>query len=371
LLLRRPSARAKLVNRMDANAESPNLDFLRSAAVLFVVAFHVLLVFEQNHYLNKNSLGGFHSIGSWGVLIFFVHTSLVLMFSLERRGNRTTGESSYWSFLTRRVFRIYPLSIFVVACVAACHFPVGDIVAGRFVPAGLHWPGILANLLLVQNLTRTPSAIVPLWSLPYEMQMYLFLPALYLFARRARGIGPIFVLWAVAAVAAIPAEHLDRLGFPNLVEFAPFFLSGVVAYRLSGVRRLLLPAWMWPVTLAAITVFFLRHPSATRSWLCSLLLGVSIPQFQEISAPLVKSMARIIARYSYGIYLTHFACIWLAFQVCAHQPLWFRIVVFLVTSSSVSVVLYHALEEPMIRTGTRLAARFRMAGFPAARQEAA
>ena len=350
---------------MDASRESPNLDFLRSAAVLFVVFFHVLMVLEQNHVVEKNNIGGLHAIGSWGVMIFFVHTCLVLMISLERQHHRFPGEPAYFSFLVRRIFRVYPLSMFVVACVVICRIPVGDIIAGHFVPVAVTGSGVLDNLLLVQNLTRTPPVIVPLWTLPYEMQMYLFLPALYLFVRRKPGILWIAVLWLITFVAAIPAHHLDRLGFPNLVEFAPYFLSGVVAFRLTKMPRLYLPAWLWPVAMAGTTALFLSNPNPIRGWISSLLVAIIIPQFKEISATAARNVFKIVARYSYGIYLAHFVCIWVALQVCAPMPVWFQISVLFTTLTALPFVLYHLIEEPMIAVGARLAAGRSLAGLPA------
>src|SRR6266700_312428 len=60
--------------------ESANLDLLRSAAVLLVFGVHYYDI--RNGGLEKWSLP-WH-LGQLGVLIFFVHTALVLMWSLER-----------------------------------------------------------------------------------------------------------------------------------------------------------------------------------------------------------------------------------------------------------------------------------------------
>src|SRR5579864_4746600 len=64
----------------ELGTDSPNLDLLRATAVFCVVLSHVA-VFEGRAYLGPLNLQG---LGIFGVLIFFVHTCLVLMLSLER-----------------------------------------------------------------------------------------------------------------------------------------------------------------------------------------------------------------------------------------------------------------------------------------------
>ena len=92
------------ISYMRLRKESPNLDLLRSVAVLAVLADHVAATrgIAQKHIF-------LWDLGSWGVLLFFVHTSFVLMMSLERL--QFAGQQLYATFYIRRFFRIYPLSI--------------------------------------------------------------------------------------------------------------------------------------------------------------------------------------------------------------------------------------------------------------------
>ena len=81
------------------------MDLLRSVAVLVVFFTHY---FDLQYGFGATWTLLWH-LGQLGVLIFFVHTSLVLMWSLERsslqRGKLVAP------FFLRRAFRIYPLSI--------------------------------------------------------------------------------------------------------------------------------------------------------------------------------------------------------------------------------------------------------------------
>ncbi len=150
--------------------DSPNLDLLRALAVGMVVLSHLLLVlgdgFEPPGY-------DIHAMGHAGVAIFFVHTTLVLMASLQRHGPAAVP------FFIRRFMRIYPLSVAVVV-----FFGLLKLISG----VSINWAEFMSNLLLIQNLTGHAAVPGPLWSLPYELQMYALLPALYAITTTQRAL---------------------------------------------------------------------------------------------------------------------------------------------------------------------------------------
>src|SRR2546428_4029591 len=118
--------------------------------------------------------------------------------------------------MTRRVFRVYPLSISVVLAV----FLLGLPVAGppwAMHPLHLTAQGLLANVLLLQNVTMSGSVVIPLWSLPYEIQMYLVLPAIFLLVRRFPSWR-----WVMALLAVSAGEALSLFSPP------PFFFIGLL-----------------------------------------------------------------------------------------------------------------------------------------------
>jgi len=92
----------------------PNLDFVRSIAVVSVVVEHTLLA------LGITQVGPFPIpyLGVLGVMVFFVLTSLVLMWSLERKPHTL-------DFYIRRWFRIFPLAIAVIVITLLTHAQVG------------------------------------------------------------------------------------------------------------------------------------------------------------------------------------------------------------------------------------------------------
>lgn len=346
---------------------SAKLDLLRSLAVLLVVGFHLAKFFNW-----RMSAVRVTDFGLLGVMFFFVHTTLVLLFSLERQ-KAEAGGPLFFPFIARRCFRIYPLAILVVTFVYVFRIP-SDLQFGSFHLLRQTPANFLANVLLLQNVTRQAANPGVLWSLPLELQMYLVLPALFGFSLRIRSWWPALALWcAVVALwlaagtfaADLPLRETGiRSPWEALLKFTrfvPCFLPGVVAYKLWR-RPGFLPAATWPVFLGICCAAFLwisgRQPVQTGWFLC-LAIGLGVGMFREMPANWLARMAKRIARYSYGIYLLHYFAIWTVFVVCRTLNVSIQIAVFAGVLVCLSAALYHAVEAPMIKAGIRLSRQFR------------
>lgn len=323
-------------------ANSANLDLLRTIAVSFVVIFHILLVFQTTPY-------GLMSLGYWGVLMFFVHTSVVLAASVDRLSTKPSARI-YAIFLARRCFRILPLSILIVLVIATSRIPVAHLRDGTFLGIPVDSKTIISNLLLIQNLVGKDSLEAPLWTLPYEMEMYLLLPMLFWLSLRIKNSIAIVGAWLFIAFLMLFLRHTGW-DFP---AFVPCFLAGIVAYRLARDAKIILPYWGWPVLLGVLTIAFIIFPKHKMNWLCCLILGLAIPYFTEMPDGVLKRTCHIVSRYSYGIYLVHFMSLWLAFSYLRSRPEWERWLIFFAATASASFILYHAIEAPLIAFGKRI-----------------
>jgi peptidoglycan/LPS O-acetylase OafA/YrhL len=343
-----------------AFAESANLDFLRSLAVLLVFGSHF---FDIQYGLGARLSFLWH-LGQLGVLIFFVHTSLVLMWSLER--SRLQGGQIFAQFYVRRALRIYPLSI-VCVLFAYCF------------DAGWAPKNLLQNLTLTQysflgnaSGPHVPPTITPLWSLPLEIEMYVVLPVLFLIFRN-RSVKILAATWGASVVLACAQARFGE-GFA-ILRYVPCFLGGVIAWRLIlGRDRQILPGWLWLFAIAMVSLIWMV---STEKYLplsiagFGLCLGLAIPLFRELWWNKLRLGSKIIARYSYGIYLTHFPImVYLAsshdpehppFKIIPPMPLirhYARPIDALLVvglTAFASLALYHGVEEPGIRLGRRMA----------------
>jgi peptidoglycan/LPS O-acetylase OafA/YrhL len=260
--------------------------------------------------------------------------------------------------MIRRAFRLLPLAWLAIAAILALHLPVGHLQNGRFVAVSSAPLAVVQNLLLIQNLGGAESLEAPLWSLPYEMQMYVLLPALFWLVWRSRTPLAIVALWVVVTVLAKLRFHETET---DLLDYAPCFLAGITGYAIARTRKVAwqLGFWWWPAAIAVATVFYLSRPTLPHGWVSCLVIATAVVGVRELSDGCWRVLFRLIARYSYGIYLAHFILIWLAFDHLAAAPWSARLAVFGATLIAVPVALYHLIEQPMIRIGERVAMSMR------------
>jgi peptidoglycan/LPS O-acetylase OafA/YrhL len=330
-----------------------NLDVLRSIAVLLVLTDHTASAL----------IGHLTPVTAWmgraGVQAFFVHTSLVLMASMER-DNAPERKGWIKRFYVRRALRIYPLAIAVIIVVLLLRVPPVDTFG--------HTPSysigdIASNFALVQDLARRPNILGVLWTLPLELQMYVVLPFCYLIARKSAFRPTGLLLLAGFAAAEIATRGVDTIpGIWRLpvLKFVPCFLSGVFAYwLLRRKRRALFPAWAWiPIVATDLALAFVPATNWPDSWVVRAAfcgaLGLAIPFVKNLGASRLTHAAHIVATYSYGIYLLHLVALWFGFVVLRDQSPILRGLGFAVSLAVGCYAAYRFIERPGIELGRSL-----------------
>jgi len=320
--------------------DMPNLDFVRSLAVITVVVEHTLLAF------GIMTIGPYPVayLGVLGVLVFFVLTALVLMWSLERKPHTL-------DFYIRRWFRIYPLALAVTATTILFHAPIAGTPDSFFQYGHLG----LKDLAIQISLLQPPgyALVGVMWSLPYEVEMYLLLPMIYFFVRRNFSLWPMLVVWCLVLVNTrrVPSdEH-------NFAVVLGYFLPGIMAYIAYGRWKPRLPGWLLPAFLVGMWAIFLYNCNFHKGWWFCLIIGLGLPLFHQMTSAWVLTPSRIIARYSYGVYLTHPFALVIGLYLLRGHSLALRLSVEAIFLVVLPVLAYHLLEHPLVRIGSRVAAR--------------
>ena len=330
--------------------ELANLDCLRAFAVIAVLIDHLAMMLASGHGTPASEF--LVKLGHLGVLAFFVHTSLVLMFSMER----LPAQGLALRFYVRRAFRIYPLSILCILCVLVFRIPAVPLVGEVF-----RFPSpavLLGNLFLVQNLVGRESILGPLWSLPFEIEMYIVLPLLFRIAVQDKALRYLGALAAGACGAGWLV--FTWTGHTQILAYVPCFLAGVIAFSLRSRLRPFVAAAAWPWFVAvwmAVSSWALLSSALTQlvvSWAACLLLGFTIYCVHDSVNTVWNRVTNITAKYSYGIYLCHVPIMWIVFRVWNVSNDLLATMLSLALTLAAAAVAYHLVENPMIQLARRL-----------------
>jgi peptidoglycan/LPS O-acetylase OafA/YrhL len=333
------------LTRTIAVVERSNLDLLRSVAITLVVVDHTMLAMGIET-IGTRDVG---DIGLFGVYLFFVHTSLVLMWSLERRPNTL-------DFYIRRVFRLYPLAVLAILIAAFTHAPISQRIPHHYFHAN-PWTvkTLIINCLFLQDIIPNVAIIHGVtWSLSPELYMYVLLPCLFFYAKSVRQIWPLVVLWVLVAVVDNSIFSPVGNNFPILI---PDFLAGIIAYVGFMKRKPVLPSWILLPFIAFLLYCYIHVHRIRSDWFACLALGLILPSIRDVQSPWIRKVSHTVATYSFGIYLFHPFMIAFGFYVLAGGPLGLQLAVEIVPLALAAFLGYHLVEKPMIVLGARVAAR--------------
>jgi peptidoglycan/LPS O-acetylase OafA/YrhL len=341
-----------------------DIEGLRAVAVVLVVASH---------------LGGRPAGGFIGVDVFFVVSGFLITGLLVREIERS-GRISFREFYARRVRRILPMALLVLAvtCLAArllffdsrAHQTYRDSVWAALSLENWHLAAVGTDYFAS---TLPPSPVQQYWSLSVEEQFYLAWPVLV-------------VITAVAASRWAPGRLRLMLGATfGLVVVTSFtwavFQSSAnttVAYFSTFTRAWELGVGGLLALLAGVLAAMPRWASAVLSWggLAAIVTAAVVTRADSSfpapgALPVVVGTAALIAggsanralpvvvldnpvsryvgRISYSVYLWHWPVIIFA-QSLWDEFAWVVVSGLLLATVGLSALSYHLVEEPIRRT---------------------
>lgn len=307
----------------------PELDLLRFFAFLLVFLTHTMSDHERPGLVDHIRLA-LRDTGAFGVCLFFTLSSYLIS-ELLMREHEKTGMVHIKAFYIRRILRIWPLYLLMLAL---------GYVAGRLGFTDPITLGRVAAFILfsgnwyvgIYGFTR--SFISVLWSISVEEQFYLIWPAIARFCNRkgllVTGIGLLILSFAALAILCQMNVSLnDTIWTNSFVQFQFFAIGALVAVwlngripRISRLRPLLLLTGFLCYFVADFVFHIKRYdfapmisqtiPGYFLAGIGTLLiflgvLGMQLPEFAE---PFVW-----LGKRSYGLYVFHGVSIWLVQEV--------------------------------------------------------
>lgn len=332
-----------------------NLDIIRSLAVMLVFICHFIAIYKPNLLLEGITYDGqkfinIQSIGTLGVLIFFVHTSFVLMHSLQLK--YFTSKIKFLSFYIKRIFRVYPLSITAVIIYYIINsekeISIKLLISNIF---------LIQNLVFFEDLPGEKSVPGILWTLPYEIQFYILLP--FIFNMLKKNYNKIIYLYIFTIIFILINKYFNTPLF-NIFKYLPCFLSGIIGYIYKSKVKLNIFYLLFFIFLSIIILPLVAAkniiPSNIIGVVFCFVLGLLVSNSREVKNKFAVLISRLIAKYSYGIYIFHIFII----NIYVNLEIFFfyKLILTIFTLSIIVLASYHSLESPMIKIGKKLSNDF-------------
>ena len=355
-----------------SRAGLPALTGARGLAAWFVVVYHIRPGLTATA---PPALMGVLGKGYLAVDFFFMLSGFVLWLNYGGRIG-TSGWRGARQFLGRRIARIWPLHIAILAATVALALLFE--VTGRRDVAHYPWSELPLHVLLMQNwgFTSRLTWNDPAWSISCEWAAYLLFPLLGMAAAGRRVSSPVLVGLIVALAVGLhlvmAGNGAAKLGF-EIWRFG--LLRALVEFGMGTVVCSLWRRWyaqpVAPATagFALAALLFAATASgavpetlAVPLLFAALLLGLSLTAARPAN-PLAHRAVVWLGEISYATYLVHFLLyivfklVFVADPFAVPLPL---VALFLLMTLSASALLYHLVELPAQAALRRLFERPRL-----------
>ena len=347
------------------------IDALRGIAALLVQWLHVANSYRAlshetaAHVRWLNDFVSEIDIGRIGVVVFFLISGFVIPFSIRR-----DSAAPVLGFAVRRLFRIYPAYWLSVPLAA---FVFYWLVGQPFTAAEL-----AANLTLTQDIFGLRPAEGVYWTLTVELAFYALCVALLL-CRSLFSARRIALLSVALAAAHTFAMFMRWLGTPVISVGASFWLLNLSVMLCGALFRLVrsdsAPDRLAGLALRGLAIFYVAVLPAVVVLAIHKPFNYAVPYAIAFAVFIAgTTVLRIetrltdwLGRISYSIYLFHPIVfqpvyLWLMRQPAESawrtQHLAVYLLANLVLTLIAAVLVFRFVEQPGIRLGRRLAARF-------------
>ena len=341
----------------------PEIDGLRAIAVISVIIYH----------LNENWLSG----GFLGVDIFFVISGFLITGIIITEIQQNSF--SLKQFYTRRIKRIYPAFITVMALVsfiASAIFIYNDFNKLRkTIELAI---AFLSNFYLgltqgYFDLSANENPVLHIWSLAVEEQYYLIFPLILILAyKKFREIKVLFIItlilfFILLATSFIPANfYKEVLHQPNIyylsnLRFPELLVGSLLAiyHNLSASKQASKQASNVIAILSTLLLFsclFLMNndiafiPGITLILPCifTALIIHTTSQNNIIKLCLSNKVIVFIGKISYSLYLYHWIFIAFAYYITGEKQINNQsIAIVIILTIIFSVLSYYLIEQPI------------------------
>jgi peptidoglycan/LPS O-acetylase OafA/YrhL len=347
--------------RGSADFSKNNLDCLRFILASIVVLFHS---YDVTNIAALSPLGRYCS-PHFAVKGFFVISGLLIYRSY-------TKSSSVSSYLEKRVRRIYPGYVAVIAFAALALSALSTLPLSQYFGVGF-WKYLGANLLFLNFLAPSlpgvfTSNYVPvvdgaLWTLKIEVAFYLFVPVLHFLCNRfgtKLTMGTFFCLscawkYGFAWLAALDSSRLGNSldDSRNIYSRLDVQFPAQLVYFMAGILLLLyfdtLKHHFLSISCVTALVFVIDR------W----LLGGALDVFWISGFVFVFGFWRYFGNFakygdfSYGIYIVHWPILQtaMALGIGSFNPLFFLFVVLSLTGLA-AVLLWNLVESKFLKSSS-------------------